>query len=347
MSIVDLTGERVWRTYIGGKGLDIIDKFPSARDDHFPEEWMFSTTVARNSGRENIVEGLSKLKGSEETFQNWLKENGSALGKEHLAKYGNDLGILLKLIDSSERLTVQVHPTDEMAKVLFNSNFGKTECWHVLATRNSDACIYLGFKPGVTKEQFVEYFLKEDNKKMLNCLNKIKVKQGDTILVCGGVPHAIGAGCLIVEIQQPTDYTIRVERTTPSGFRIADFMCHQGLGFDKMFDCFNFEPQTKSEIESKYFKYGEKINFPGGYYKEIVTYNDTKCFGITSCYLNGEINNDKNNKGYLCLYVISGKGTIKADKEIKLEKNSQVFIGANSDFSLVGEDLKFLFFYGP
>lgn len=60
------------------------------------------------------------------------------------------------------------------------------------------------------------------------------------------MPHAIGAGCFLVEIRAPTD-TIRVERTTPSGFAVADSMCHQGLGFEKMFECFHYEPHSRGE----------------------------------------------------------------------------------------------------
>lgn len=348
MSIVDLTGERVWRTYVGGKGLDIIDKREAASDGHFPEEWMFSTVEARNSGRENLVEGLCKIKNSDELFIDWLKKHPEELGKEHIDKFGTTLGILLKLIDSKERLTVQVHPTKEKARELFNSQFGKTECWYVIATRNTKSCIYLGFKPGVTREYFEELFEKEDNKKMLNCLNKIIVKPGDTYLVCGGVPHAIGSGCLIAEVQEPTDYTIRVERTTPSGFRINDFMCHQGLGFKKMFECFDFNTITALEAEEKYKKIGNKINFPGGYYRNIITHADSQFFTITSGYLNGTVDNFNNKDGFLCAYVINGTGQIKDEtKTINLEKNSQIFVGANTNVSVVGHNLEFLVYGGP
>ena len=70
-----LTGERVWRTYTGGKLLDLLHQKDISKDTHFPEEWMFSTTRARNSGREDIVEGLSYLKNDNIRFLDYLKNN--------------------------------------------------------------------------------------------------------------------------------------------------------------------------------------------------------------------------------------------------------------------------------
>ena len=87
---------------------------------------------------------------------------------------------------------------------------------------------------------------------MLDCLHRIEVKAGDTFIVRGGVPHGIGAGCFLVEIQEPTDYTVRTERVTPSGLKVADEMCHQGLGFEKMFDCFDYDGASLAETLSRY-----------------------------------------------------------------------------------------------
>ena len=136
---------------------------------------------------------------------------------------------------------------------------------------------------------------------MLNCLNKIKVKSGETYLVKGGILHAIGSGCLILEIQEPTDYTIRVEKTTPSGFKIDDMMCHQGLGFRKMFECFEFERFTENEIREKcQLKEVEAIIKNGVIKKEIVTYSKTPCFNLTKLNIFGsseiDIKNTYNNE---------------------------------------------------
>ena len=93
--------------------------------------------------------------------------------------------------------------------------------------------------------------------------------------------HAIGAGCFLVEIQEPTDYTIRVERTTPSGFAVADSMCHQGLGFEKMFECFHYEPHSREEIHDRWFIEPETVlKTAGGSITTLVGYRNTPLFRL-------------------------------------------------------------------
>ena len=108
-----------------------------------------STVAARNSGREHIVEGLSVVEGTDISLAQLIDENPEEiLGKKHYARYGNKLGVLVKLIDSAERLTIQVHPTREKARALFDSQFGKTECWHILGGREVNGekpCIYIPY----------------------------------------------------------------------------------------------------------------------------------------------------------------------------------------------------------
>lgn len=343
-----LSGERAWRTYIGGKLLDILHGEKEPKDTHFPEEWMFSTTRARNSGRENIVEGLSYLKNTNITFLDYLKTNPEVLGKKHIEKWGENLGVLVKLIDSNERLTIQVHPNNQKAEELFNSKFGKTESWHILETREEETFIYLGFKKDISKEYFIKCFKEQRLDDMLECLNKIKVKAGETYLVKGGVPHAIGSGCLILEVQEPTDYTIRVEKTTPSGFKIDDFMCHQGLGFEKMFECFEFEGLTEDEVRKKYQMKERKIDLNENVIeKKIITYDETPCFNLTKLNILGEY--DLTNKDtYTCLYVVSGNGKIVSEEnEIDICKNSQVFISAEEVIKIYGDSLEILLIKGP
>ena len=94
-----------------------------------PEDWLASTTQAFNGTREIEGEGLGRL------------EDGR-LVKDVVG----ELPILVKLLDSDERLVIQAHPTVPCAKRLFNSSVGKTECWYFLPGTASDACVYLGFE---------------------------------------------------------------------------------------------------------------------------------------------------------------------------------------------------------
>ena len=106
-----------WRTYNGGSKIREWHGEAGSPDNNFPEEWIMSTVRARNSGREDIVEGISMLEDEEISLLDFIESDPERiLGSEHYAKYGSKLGVLVKIIDSAERLTVQVHPTREKAR---------------------------------------------------------------------------------------------------------------------------------------------------------------------------------------------------------------------------------------
>ena len=350
---VKLKGERVWRTYLGGGMIPCLYGKEPEEDGFFPEEWMYSVTSATNAGRETIEEGLSKLDdGSEKTLKEFISSNPERiLGTEHVKRWGITPGVLIKIIDSKERLTIQVHPDKKMAKELFHSLFGKTECWHILKTRKSEesAHIYLGFKPGITKEIWKTCFENQDYETMLSLLNKIPVKSGDTYLISGGVPHAIGAGCLLIEIQEPTDYTVRVERITPSGYQIPDYMCHQGLGFETMFDCFSYNTFDEADIVNNFCITPKVIDDE---HTELIGYEDTPCFRMEKQTIR-HICVMKSEPVFYCLYILSGRGNLEFDqKQIEIKAHDQFFVPLKSEEYLLSaynetEDLVILKIYGP
>jgi mannose-6-phosphate isomerase len=291
---------------------------------------------ARNAGREAIAdEGLSMVAETTPTvsLKSLISANPIAfLGDKHTTCFGNNTGVLVKLIDPAERLTVQAHPDRPTAKALFQSDFGKTECWHILGGRminGQPPCIYLGFKPGITREQWRDLFVQQNFSEMLNCLHRFEVHTGDTFLIEGGIPHAIGAGCFLVEIQEPTDYTIRVERTTPSGFKVADFMCHQGLGFEQMFDCFTYGGFTRAETLSRW-KIPPAVlrKEPNGCETELIGYQTTDFFRMTELTLGTSLQLETNSS-FSGIYVLSGQGTICADGATQsFQKGDQFFLPA-------------------
>ncbi|MBQ3424972.1 MAG: hypothetical protein IJH38_07235, partial [Clostridia bacterium] len=250
-SPLKLTAARAWRTYTGGSEIDRIHGIENGEDGQFPEEWIMSTVTARNPGREDIEEGICYLQDEGISLKAYIEAYPEeALGKAHIDKIGRTTGVLVKIIDAAERLTVQCHPNKEQALKLFHSQFGKTECWYILGGREIDGekpSLYFGFQPGIDRQKWQDAFDRQDIPAMLGMMHHFEVQPGDTFLIKGGVPHAIGAGCLLVEIQEPTDYTIRIERVTPKGLRINDLQCHQGLGFERMFDCFDYTGHTQAE----------------------------------------------------------------------------------------------------
>lgn len=272
-----------------------------------------SLVSARNAGRENILEGLTRIRGTG-TYLKELVERypTELLGERHLAHCGKTLGVLVKLLDAAERLTVQVHPTAECAKRLFSSPFGKTECWHIIDTREINGekpCIYLGFKEGITLEAWKNCFATQDISAMLSLLHRIEVNVGDTFIVRGGVPHGIGAGCFLVEIQEPTDYTVRTERMTPSGLAVADEACHQGLGFERMFECFAYEGLSLRETLARY-RVEPILARKEGYVVKHVIYPEITDMFALDFYTVSTLVTLKSEGRFCGIYVLSGEGTL-------------------------------------
>lgn len=126
---------------------------------------------------------------------------------EPINKYINPKiqNLLIKLIDSAQSLSIQVHPSDEYALKHENS-LGKTEMWIILDAKEG-SYINLGFNQDVKKEDFPK-LIKDDS--ILSYLNKIYVKPGDIYLIKPGTIHAIGEGITLLEIQESSKLTYRV-----------------------------------------------------------------------------------------------------------------------------------------
>ena len=131
-----------------------------------------------------------------------------AVSKEVLGTNVSDFEFfptLIKFIDAESDLSVQVHPSDEYALKNENS-FGKTEMWYIIGAEEG-AGIYLGFRETVTREEF-ESAIREN--RLTEILRFYPVKAGESYFIPSGTIHAIGKGCLILEIQQNSNLTYRV-----------------------------------------------------------------------------------------------------------------------------------------
>jgi len=271
-------------------------------------------------------EGLSVCKNG--TFFKTMIEQDPAgiLGEAQFRKYGDRLSILVKLLDSTERLVIQCHPTTQFAREHFGSPFGKAECWYILDC-DSTACVYLGFKQGITRETWQELFEKQDIRGMLNCLNKFPVAPNELWFVAGGVPHAIGGGSLMIELQEPSDLMVIPERVTPSGIRLSESKLHGGLGFEKMFDCFVYEGYSAEEIKTKYFR---KAHWTENELCDVVDETLTDCFAMHTFTVKSKASLDLG-QCYAVAIVVEGDFYIEsAEGKLDLKKGDSFFIGANS-----------------
>lgn len=149
-----------------------------------------------------VVNGFLKGNNIEELTEVYL---GDLVGEKVYERFGLKFPILVKIIDSREWLSVQVHPDDKLANKRHGEN-GKTEMWYILDA-DKDAELISGFNREMNKETYQEFFA---SKKLTDILNYEKVKKGDVFYIPSGRIHAIGPGVCLAEIQQTSDITYRI-----------------------------------------------------------------------------------------------------------------------------------------
>lgn len=161
------------------------------------ESWEVSTHPA---GKSIVENGAFRGK----TLNEYFDQIGWGTAGRYAAR-NHQLPILIKYIDAKENLSIQVHPNDKYARKHEGDN-GKNEMWFVLAA-DEGAFIYLGFSRDVTKEEVKRRIA--DNT-LEEVLNRVEVKPNEAFYIPAGTVHAIGAGCLICEVQQTSNVTYRI-----------------------------------------------------------------------------------------------------------------------------------------
>ena len=163
------------------------------------ESWEISGV----KGNETVVsEGEFKGKKLNELVDE-LK--GKLVGEANYKRFGNDFPLLIKFIDARQELSIQVHPTDELAQKRGKLR-GKTEMWYIMDS-DENAKLRAGMKEKITPEQYKE--MVEDDT-ITEAIAEYKVKEGDCFFLPAGRIHSIGTGCFLAEIQQTSDVTYRI-----------------------------------------------------------------------------------------------------------------------------------------
>jgi len=127
------------------------------------------------------------------------------VGRANYQRFGNEFPLLIKFIDARQDLSIQVHPTDEIAHRQGKPR-GKTEMWYVMAS-DPGAKLFNGLKQQITPEQYKQ-MVADDT--ICDALAQYPVSEGDCFFIPAGRIHAIGAGCFLAEIQQTSDVTYRI-----------------------------------------------------------------------------------------------------------------------------------------
>ncbi len=321
---------RVFRVYTGGKLF--ADFFgDDSTDGFYPEEWVASSVRALNEGSTDEYEGVSKIKGTDL----YLNEAVEKYKRELLGER-EDIGILTKILDSAIRLPVQAHPDKAFSQKYFNSKYGKEESWIILATRPG-AKIFYGFKDGVTTEDFVAAIeaSKNGGDAMEKLLCSIDVKTGDVIYIPAKMVHAIGYGCLLLEVQEPTDFTVQPERWCGE-YRLSDREMYLGLTREQALECFEMDKRYPAPLEPKVL-----CNADGVLYESMIDESITASFGVRMVTLSG--GSFSLGRGAAIYVVLEGEGKIIGEGYEKLLRKGDYFLlpeNAKNKFSVSG-NIKF------
>ena len=167
--------------------------------DYVGESWEISGVP----GNETII-SEGELKGK--NLNDAVKElKDSLVGTDNYKRFGDEFPLLIKFIDAQQDLSIQVHPTDEIAHKQGKER-GKTEMWYIMDSVPT-AKLYSGLKMHLTPESYKKMV---ENDTICDALAQYSVKEGDVFFLPAGRIHAIGAGCFLAEIQQTSDVTYRI-----------------------------------------------------------------------------------------------------------------------------------------
>jgi mannose-6-phosphate isomerase len=202
------------RPYRGGSGIARFRDAPHL-NPYTPEDFVASTTEVFSG---NGI-GLTVLADGRTLRDAVANDPLGFLGADHVREFGVNTMLLVKLLSTDERLFVHYHPDAAFATEHLGQSRGKTEAWIILDTDGrDDAYALLGFNRPIPKAEVEGWIVNQDVPQMLTAMNRVPLRTGDTLLVPAGLPHAIGPGVTLIELQEPTDLSILLEYKGFPGF---------------------------------------------------------------------------------------------------------------------------------
>lgn len=227
------------RFYKGGARIDRFRGVPEGVEFR-PEDWVASVTTV--AGEATL--GLTVLPSGETLAAAVTADPEAWLGKRHVAAFGPSTMLLVKLLDAGQRLPVHAHPDDDFSRTHLHIPFGKAEAWYIL----DGGRIHIGLTRSIDRSELLSLVKTQDTSALIALLHTREVSAGDVVFVPPGELHAIGAGVLLLELQQPTDLSILLEW---DGFELdGEQVGHLGLGFDVALKAVRTDARTADEIDS-------------------------------------------------------------------------------------------------
>lgn len=232
---------------------------------------------------------------------------------------------------------MHVHPTDEFARRHLGCPWGKTEAWFVLEAAPG-ATVYLGLREAIPAAELAAMVEGQDVEGLLGALNPIGVVPGDSLVVPAGMPHAIGEGVFVAEVQQPTDFSIMLE--WPPGLPGGELFA--GLDLPTALQAVNASPSPPAALSAL------RRHVPAGLYSpepiEVLAEAASPFFSLQLLRPEGEI---QAGPGLAVWLVLEGEGWAREhDGEMELGKGD-VFVLPHSCRPVVGGDVSLLSASGP
>lgn len=295
----------VYKDYLwGGSRLSEMYGF-GQKGDVIAESWELS---AHPAGCSEVL----REDGAETSFAGYLKEIGrEALGWK--CQPYERFPLLVKLIDATDKLSIQVHPDDAYA-MPYENDYGKNEMWYILDAKE-DAYIYLGFERDTTREE-VERRITEGT--LADILHKVPVRKGDSVFVPAGQVHAIGEGVLILEVQQSSNATYRLYDYN----RIDKEGKQRELHLEKAFANMSFTANTQGGKPAGEWQSGK------GFEKQLL--EQCKYFSVWAYRVEEQAELVMDDSTFWSIVIVSGEGFIETE-QTKLH-----FAGGDSFFLPAG-----------
>jgi mannose-6-phosphate isomerase len=230
MEPIVLGPNQIHRFYRGGQAISGFRGIPH-QDDFAPEDWVGSATAVFGS----TTLGVTTLPDGRTLKKALVDDPEAFLGVEHAERFGAEAGLLVKLLDAGQRLPVHCHPNREFARRHLDCPYGKTEAWVIVEVRSREPYVHLGFRHDVELATLRDWVARQDTEAILAATHRLPAAVGDSVLVPAGIPHAVGDGVFLVELQEPTDLSVLLEW---DGFDIDGSRDgHLGLGFETALAC--------------------------------------------------------------------------------------------------------------
>lgn len=273
--------ERIW----GGRNLSKLLNKNLPPEKKIGESWEIS---AHPNGLSKVVNG--QLAGK--TISELLKIFGDNLMGTSLIQDYEKFPLLVKLLDASDDLSVQVHPDDDYAFNFENGQLGKTEMWYILHAEPGANIVY-GLKEGVQKNDVISAI---NAGNFQGLLNYVPAYNGDVFFIPAGLVHALGAGLLVVEIQQDSDLTYRVFDYN----RLDDSGQPRQLHIQKALDVINFDNQLINNLRINAVQDGTQKNL----------LCNSKNFKVEKISISQEYVQAVDGSKFFVIMVIAGRGTL-------------------------------------